>query len=211
MAHVPMTAEKRDTTRKSAARAMRRSGNIPAVLYGGGKEPVNLVVNTREVEKVLSHESINVLIDISVKDGEKTLAMIKEVQAATISRKLEHLDLLRISMDKKVDIKVPVIILNAEPIKKRGGVVQVILNDIELKCLPTNIPEEIVIDLADCEIGTSLHISDMPVLEGVEYVGDPSDPVVSVLTPKVKVETAGEGAEGAEGAEGEGEEGEKED
>lgn len=204
MAHVPVTAEKRDVKRKSATRAMRRAGNVPGVLYGGGKEPVNLVLNTRDMGKVLSHESVNVLIDITVKDGEKTLAMIKEIQSATISRELQHVDFLRISMDKKVEIKVPIHIENAEPIKKRGGVVQLILNEVAILCLPTNIPESITIDLAGSEIGTTLYISDLPVPEGVEFVSDVTDPVVSVLTPKVKIEggIAGEGEEGAEAAEG---------
>lgn len=185
MAHIAVTAEKRDGARKSAARQLRREGMLPASLYGGTEDPVKLKLKTRDVEKFLSHESRNVLLDITVVDGEKTLAMIKEVQSETISRRLQHIDFVRISADAKVAVSIPIHVINAEEVKKLGGLVQLIFNELEVLCLPDSIPEQIVVDIAGLKIGHTMNIGDLTPPEGAEFVAEEDEPVVSILTPKV--------------------------
>ncbi len=206
----------REEKGKGPMRRIREAGMVPAILYGGGSSPLPLKVEYNVVERVLAKQAKNPILDLDIEGlNEKTLAMFKDIQQETISSKILHLDLLRISMDEKVEIEVKIVLVNEETVRKSSGIVQQLLNKAVVSCLPMDIPENIELDLSEAEIGMSYKVSDLKVPEGVEFMLAEDDTVLSILAPKVEEEPVveegeeGEAEEGAEGEEGEAKEGEE--
>jgi len=203
MTNAKLTAQARDAKGKGAAREARRAGLVPAVIYGENKDPLKLKLNRREIDKLLAYEGSNVIIDLDIEgSSEKNLAMIKEIQYKPIAHVINHVDLIRISMDKKVHISVPLVIINDEGVKKKGGIIQQLVTEVTVECFPDKIPESIELDLADAELGYNYNVGDLKISEDFSLMDDEEEVLVSIVAPKDEVAAApAEGEEGAEGGE----------
>jgi large subunit ribosomal protein L25 len=196
MHEVTLTARRRQETGKQKAKKFRTGGQIPAVLYGHGKPAISLLIDSKELVPLFRLESReNVIINLELSDEKKKLkALLREVQTEPLQNALLHLDLQEISLTEKIKVHVPVIITGeADGVKNEGGSLEHILHSVEVACLPTDIPEKIVLDITPLKLGQSLHISDIK-LEKAEIHGDPTQPVVSVLAPRAAAEPTPEEA-----------------
>ena len=201
---VDIKANIRKTTGKGSARVLRRDGRIPAILYGAGKEPVMLSVERLEFEAIVRNQSTaNVLLNLSIKNGKTTkrTVMIKEMQIHPVSLDYLHLDFYEVAMDQKIRVEVPVVPVGHSVGVEHGGILQLVRRDIEVLCMPLNIPESFEVDITDLNIGDSLHVADLPVGEGVEILPDANLTVVTVVSPKMEIEVEEEVEEVEEGAE----------
>ncbi len=173
-----LQAEPREGGGKGAARRLRRQGMIPAVLYGADKDAVPLKLNANTVHKQLENEAFfSHILDIKV-GGEGTQAVLKALQRDPATDRIVHLDLLRVSSTQEITMHVPLHFINEEtcPGKKAGGVINHLLVDLEISCLPKDLPEFIEVDLGAMDIGDSLHLSELKIPEGVTVIAFQQDP-----------------------------------
>lgn len=195
---------------KSGAREIRKEGNVPAILYGKGTDPLSLVINPAQLKQALSTEAgENTLLEINVKNGEeeiKKLSLLREVQYDFITGKPIHLDFQALDMNKKIHVNVPVHIVGKAKGVKEGGILEEILREIPAECLPKDIPNSFEIDVTDLDIGNSIHISSLEVSEEVNILKEPEETIVTILAPKMEV--VAEAEEELEEVEGEAAEGE---
>ncbi len=209
-----LNATVRKTTGNSPARELRRGGFIPAVLYGPQTEPVLLSVNIRELEKILKKGNIgSIILNLVIQNGKKVTkpAMIKEFQSHPVSGNFLHIDFYEIDMQRKINVMIPVITKGISKGVELGGLLQIVRREIEVLCMPGDIPESIEIDITDLDIGDSVHIEEIPLGDNVEIPADVNFTVVTILSPKVEEieeEEEEEALEGEAEAETEGEAGE---
>jgi len=202
-----LKAEKRDETGKGAARKARERGEVPAVMYGLGGAPVSLLIKKEDLTDVLgSAAGTNVLLDLQVtsgKDKDNYLVMIKELQRHPFKEKLLHVDFLKVARDTKVSMRVPITITGEEESVglKEGGTLQHNLWEVEIECLPGDVPDHVFIDIADADIGDHLSVSDLNIPAGITVLADPGDVVLTLLAPRLIVEEEVEEAEGLEARE----------
>ncbi len=205
-----LVAEKRDATGKGVARKLRAGGRVPGVLYGHGAEPITLSMDSRDLSHVLhTGAGANVLVDLIV-DGSQHLAMPREIQRDLIHDRFIHIDFLAVSRDEKITVQVPVRVVGESPGVKAGGVVEHHLWDLQVECVPTDVPEAVEADISRLEIGMSLKVADLDPPPGCTILTEPDESVVAVVQPQAPVEEEeAEVAEGEELAEGEAAEGEE--
>ena len=209
MAEVKLVAEPREGTGKGVARKLRAAGRVPAVLYGHGMDSMALSVDSRDLYHVLhTGAGTNVLVDLVV-DGTEHLIIPRDVQRDHIHGRFIHVDLLAVRRDEKLHLTIPIRIVGESVGVKAGGVVEHRLWEIEVECLPTDVPEAIEADISALEIGMGLHVSDLVAPSGVTFLTSDEESVVAVAQPQMAVELEEEAAEGEEGAEGEAAEGEE--
>jgi len=199
-----------------AARVLRSKGQVPAVLYGPGTEPVLLSVSTLALEQVLKKSTAGeVLVNLTIQNGGTTnrTAMIREMQTHPVSRKFLHVDFYEIALDRKLRVGVPVITKGKSKGVELGGILQIVRREIEVLCLPLEIPDSIELDITDLDIGDAIHVQDIPLKEGLELPDDANFTVLTVASPMREEEPAKEAEEGAEleGEEAEKKESESED
>lgn len=204
-----LRAEPREGNGKGAARRLRRQGMIPAVLYGAGQDPMAIKLNANSVHRQLENEAFfSHILDVKV-DGHDTQAVLKALQRDPASDRIVHMDLLRVSSTQEITMHVPLHYINEEdcPGRKAGGVVNHLLVDLEISCLPKDLPEYIEVDMAAMDIGDSMHLSQLKIPEGVTVIAFAQDPdfdqaVVSVQhSQKFDEEEEALLAEGEEGLE----------
>jgi len=187
-----LNAEMRTETRKIQVKKLRNSGLVPAVCYANGKDAVTLKVNSKELYHVIHTKAgENVLITLKIAGGktqkEKTV-LIKELQVDPLKGHVIHVDFNEISLTKEIQVKVPVMTKGeAKNVTKEGGIVEHIIWEIEVECLPTSIPEKIQVDISEMSIGDTIHVKDLPIPEGVKVLNDP-ELVVFNGKPPVKEE-----------------------
>ena len=189
------------------SRRLRRTGLVPAVVYGRASEPTAVAVNARELHAALHTESgLNVVLTLDV-EGEQLTTLARELQRHPLRGDITHLDFIRISLTEKVEAEVGVD-FEGVPVGVRddGGIVETIRSSVTIEALPTAIPSGIELDISEMTIGDVLRVSDLPVIEGVEYLDDPETSLVTVSVPAAVVaeeeeEELPEGEEGVEGAE----------
>src|SRR5277367_4645771 len=188
---------------KGPARRTRMTGMVPAVLYGARKESISLAVNAKQVARILRSETgHNTIFTVQVTDGAAEKAMVKDWQVDPVSGKLLHVDLFRIAMDVKMRVRVPVHTFG-EPtgVKMQGGVFEMVTREVEVECLPGDIPEEFKVDVSDMTIGKQLRASDLPFDPAkVKLVSDPLRVIAHVVTLKKEEEPTPEAAVAAETA-----------
>ena len=208
-----LNAERRSDAGKGVARKLRAAGKIPAVLYGQGLDTTPLTVDSRELSHLL-HGSAgsNVLVDLVV-DGEQHLAIPREIQRDHIHARFVHVDFLAVSRTQTITVSVPVHETGEAVGVKEGGVVEHHLREVQIECLPQDVPDEIVIDISHVELGDMVHVSDLEPPKGVTILTSAEDAVLSVVTPaalRVEADLSVPGEEGVEApaAEGEAAEGE---
>lgn len=199
-----LAVEIRNATGKGVARKLRAVGVIPAVLYGHGKESISLTVNAKTLDTLLktSQAGLNTLIDL---EGEASVSgkvvLIKELQRHSVAGTLSHADFFEIDQSEKLHVQVPIKLEGTPAGVKVGGILEHMMREIDLECLPTAIPDSIEIDVSNMEQGDSLHVSDLVLPEGVETAVDPALPVAHVAIPKtVEEEEASLAQEGEEAA-----------
>jgi len=193
----------REERGKGPARRTRLTGMVPAVLYGGRKDSVSLAVNAKQVAKILRSETgHNTIFTVRVADGAEEKAMMKDWQVDPLSGALLHVDLLRIAMDVRMRVRVPVHTFG-EPqgVKMQGGVFEVVTREIEIECLPGDIPEEFKMDVTGLMIGKQLRAGEIPLdPEKMKLLTDPLRVIAHVVTLKKEEEPAPEAAVAAETA-----------
>ena len=208
-----MNAVVRDETGRHAIRRLRQAGQIPAVVYGGGASR-SLLIDANELAHHLEHEAFySHILTLNV-DGKKEPVVLRDIQRHPGKASILHIDLLRVSEDQKIKVHVPLHFIGQDEcigVKQEGGVVNHLQTDIEVSCLPKDLPEFIEVDISQLHLGHSLHLSDIAAPEGVRFVasshGDEADiAIVSVFRPRVVEEPVGE----EQPAEEEGEAGEAE-
>ncbi|MGR8931408.1 MAG: 50S ribosomal protein L25/general stress protein Ctc [Gammaproteobacteria bacterium] len=184
-------AEARDLSGSSAARAVRRQGKVPAVVYGGNEAPEMLTLDHNELLKHLAHEAVySHVLDLKV--GEKTeKAVLKQIQRHPAKAQILHVDFLRVDESHKLKVHVPLHFINeASSVGvKKGGVIGHAMTDVEIVCMPSALPEYIEVDMASVDLGSILHLSDLVLPAGVEILvlqqGVEHDlPVVQISKPK---------------------------
>lgn len=173
---------------KSGAREVRKEGNIPAILYGRGEDPVPLVVRPDELKRALSNNAgINTVLELEIDGSEppaKRFSMVKEVQRDPIKNRVIHLDFLAIDMKKSIRVKVPVTTLGRSEGERRGGMLEKLMRTIDLECLPSDIPDLIEIDVSSLDIGGFVDIGELELGEGVKPIRDGSEKVVQVIAQR---------------------------
>ncbi|MBU4561166.1 50S ribosomal protein L25/general stress protein Ctc [bacterium] len=186
MEKVNLEAKIREKVGKGSSGRLRRTGYIPAVLYGEKEEPQPLIVNTKDLEKALSTEAgENVIISLKVGDRPRTV-IVKELQTDPVRGDLLHVDLCQISLREKLKAAVPIEVRGEAPGVKEGGILQYRLREIEVECLPTEIPESIPVDIGGLGIGDSLHIKDLKITGDIKILMDKEETVVSIVPPTVE-------------------------
>lgn len=189
-----LKARTRAETGKGAARRIRAAGEVPAVMYGLGVEPQPLAVTREELQDVIHSESgLNVLIDLQVIDGkDKTdhLVMIKELQKHPFKERFLHVDFLKVARDEKVTMRVPITITGEEESigLKAGGTLQHNLWEVEVECLPADVPDHLYIDISAIDVGDHLNVGALKSPPGVTVLADPEDVVLTILAPRLVVE-----------------------
>ncbi len=225
-------AKPRQSGTKNDARRLRRSGQIPAVLYGAGLEPKTVIVDPKQIRRILNSETgHNSIFDLAVAgDSDAGKAMIVDWQFEPIKGALLHVDLKRIAMDQVLRVSVPIVLKGEAPgVKLEGGILEQVLREVEIECLPADIPGHIDVDVSNLNFGDSVRVSDLSIGDKIKILTDPNQTIVHVTAVKAEVvatpaaeaeaaaattaepevikkgkqETEGEAAEGGKGEKGE--------
>ena len=187
MEALELKAELREDKGKSYARKIRREGFLPCVLYGSDTETLPLAVKTKDLDKVIKRGGDNVLIKVKV-DGKEYNTLLREVQRHPVKDELLHADLYSISLREKLTTTVELQVVGDAPGAEEGGVLQQALREVEIECLPANIPDYIEVDVSNLHFGESMNAGDLDPSEGVEILTDPEETVVSVVAVREEVE-----------------------
>lgn len=183
-----LQAEVREETGKGVARKLRRAGLLPGVVYGKTRKSQPLIVDPIQLQNKMSG---NAIFDLTIVDDDKETketVMIKEVQRDPIKGDLLHIDFQHISMDEKISVSIPLSLKGDAPGVKEGGVLQQLLREVEIECLPADIPEELELNISDLHIGDSLMVSDLDVPEEIEIKTPLDEVIVTVVAPTELIE-----------------------
>jgi large subunit ribosomal protein L25 len=183
-----LEAQTREAGNKNAARRVRVAGKIPAVVYGAGKGTATVAVDPRQVLRILHSESgHNTIFDLAL-DSDRVKAMIVDWQFEPIKGKLLHVDLQRIAMDKKLTVTVPVILKGeAAGVKQEGGILEQILREIEIECLPADIPKSIEVDISHLTFGVEVRVKDIAHSDKLKFLTDSNQMIAHVTLVKEEV------------------------
>ncbi|MDF1795628.1 MAG: 50S ribosomal protein L25/general stress protein Ctc [Coxiellaceae bacterium] len=204
-----LNAETRANHGKANSRRLRRLENkMPAVVYGGGQDPVALTLSHKELSLALENEAMySHILTLNI-DGKAEKVVLKDLQRHPYKPVIMHADFLRIKAKEKLNMNVPIHYMNEEeaPGVKEGGVASHLMTEVEIRCLPANLPEYIEVNVAELAIDSSLHLSDIKLPEGVEFATELTDdsdqPIVSIHKPRAVSEETEASAEEGEAAEG---------
>jgi large subunit ribosomal protein L25 len=188
MKEIVINAKARDKLGKEHAKKLRKKGIIPAVVYGAETAPLSLEVEAKSFHALLrSGVGENVIITLNIddqKNGNRKV-LIREVQRDPVWGNILHVDFQQITLTKKLTLNVPIHLVGTPiGVQQDGGILQHVLRELEIECLPTDIPEKIEVDVSNLRIGDSIHVGDIR-LEGVELLSDPQGSIVSVVPPTV--------------------------
>jgi large subunit ribosomal protein L25 len=203
MATVSLNANSRDTTGKGAARTLRSQGQIPAVIYGHGRDPQPLALNARDLDKMLSHiQAESTVIEVTV-GGQTAKTLIREIQRHPIKRQILHVDFQALVAGEKVTVSIPIVLIGTpEGVRLGGGVLDQTLRELEIEVDPSNIPDHVELDITNMVIGDSMHVSDLSLPQGVEVLEDPETSVAVLAAPRAVIEEVAAVAEPVEGEAG---------
>jgi large subunit ribosomal protein L25 len=178
-----LQADRREGTGKGPARRLRMTGRVPAVFYGHDTEPISLSVDGRELLHLLhANAGTNLLVDLMI-DGKAHMAIAREIQRDHLHNRYVHVDFLAVSRSEKITVTVEVNGIGEPAGVKAGGVIEHHLREIEIACLPQDVPDAIDADITALELGDMLHVRDLVPPDGVEILSNPEDAVLSVITP----------------------------
>lgn len=189
MAAATLNAQPREQTGKGVARKLRREGRVPAIVYGHGDETRPLTIDAHELEKLLSTISVeNTLIDLKIEGTRKaTPALIREVQYHPVRSQVLHIDLYQVHAGEKIHLEIPIRLTGTPAgVREDGGILQEVLRELHVECLPKDIPEALEFDVSEMRIGDAVHVSDLSA-PNVRILND-ADLVVCTVTPPTVVE-----------------------
>ncbi|MDL2321504.1 50S ribosomal protein L25/general stress protein Ctc [Desulfosarcina sp. OttesenSCG-928-B08] len=186
METLSLKASPRDAVGNGPSRVLRRNGKIPAILYGAKIEPVKLAIEKTELEPVFKTGSVSQkLLNLEITNGSgNRRVMIKDVQRHPVSRRLLHLDLYEVAMDKKLRLMVPVVTTGKPIGVEMGGMLQIIRRELEVVCLPDRIPQAITIDVTAMDVGHSFHVKDLKLEDGIDVPAEVNFTILTVLGTK---------------------------
>lgn len=204
MSDTVLVAESGRATGSANSRRLRRDDSIPAVVYGQGMEPISITVARRDLRIALSGTAgMNTVLDLTV-DGTVYPAIVKEIQRHPVRRTVQHVDFIQINLSEEITVQVPVRLEGeAKEVEQNNGFVDLVMNEMEITTTPRSIPDEIVVDISDLTMDSTVTVGDIDLPAGVIATADPDLPVVTVVTMRTPVLDAEDAA--AEAAEAEAE------
>ena len=190
---IEISARKREAQGTGASRRLRRSGKVPGIIYGGDKAPINIELEHQDLFLNLRNEKFHASILTLALDGSKEQVLLRAVNMHPFKMQVQHIDFQRVSKDKKIHMKVPLHFVNAEKspgVKEQAGVVNHVMNELDIVCFPDDLPEFVEVDLGNLSVGHSLHIRDVPMPKGVELAlhKDENPVVATVVVPALVTE-----------------------
>jgi len=199
MKEVFLSADNREIVSKGKLAAFRRSGKVPAVFYGKGMEPKSISIDMKDFLSIIETNGLNSVITLDFKKDKQT-SIVKNLQRDVISQEPIHIDFQYISLQDSIEVLVPIHLEGvADGVKNFGGLMEIILREVKVKCLPTNIPKMIAVDVSSLNIGQGITVEQLPETEGIEYLTDPSTLIAHIVAIKEEeVKPAEEAAVGAQ-------------
>jgi large subunit ribosomal protein L25 len=191
MAEITLEVAAREKRGKGAAGRLRREGKVPAVIYGGGREPVAITVDQKEITELVAkseHGARSIFLLSLAGTDQKRHVMLKEVQVDPIKGGMTHIDFVRVVMDQKIRTTVPVHVVGlADGVKNHGGILEFQVRDVHVECLPGAIPDSIDVDVSPLGVHDVIRISDLAIPEGVQILEDRERVVISIGVPRAEV------------------------
>ena len=182
---IEINARKREAQGTGASRRLRRMGKVPGIIYGGDKDAVNIEMEHQDLFLNLRNEKFHASILTLALDGAKEQVLLRAVNMHPFKAQVQHIDFQRVSKDKKIHMKVPLHFVNAEKspgVKEQGGVVNHVMNELDIVCFPDDLPEFIEVDLGGLSVGNSLHVRQLGLPKGVELAMHKNeDPVIATV------------------------------
>ena len=190
---IEISARKREAQGTGASRRLRRLGRVPGIVYGGDKEAITIELDHKDLYQSLRNEKFHASILTLALDGTPEQVLLRAVNMHPFRAQVQHIDFQRVSKDKKIHMKVPLHFVNAEQspgVKEQGGVVNHVLNELDIVCFPDDLPEYVEIDLGNLAVGHSLHVREVPLPKGVELSlhKDENPVVATVVVPALVTE-----------------------
>ena len=191
MSTATLSATLRSESGKGAARALRRAGSVPAVIYGHKRQPMSLAVPTRELERLLERVSAETtVVELSI-DGKVSRTLIREIQKHPFKKQLVHVDFLELVAGEMITVNVPLVIVGVSVgVRSFGGILDQTMRELEVTVDPSSIPNHIDVDVSELGVGDSIHVRDLKLPAGVTVLDDPDASVVVVAAPKVNATDA---------------------
>jgi large subunit ribosomal protein L25 len=186
-----LAAEEREALGKQKTVKFRKNGRIPGVLYGEGKPVEHITVNAHDFSHFVLKHGLGKLISLDIQKGKKTIkeqVLIKECQRHPLKGTILHVDFFRVAMDHPVTVKVPVHITGEEKRSRDGAILEVVVHELEVSCLPANIPDRIMVDVSKLSLGAGLHVKDIVMPDGVKSLTPAEEVVVLAASPTVTAE-----------------------
>lgn len=181
-----LKATLREERGKGAARRLRRSGRIPAVIYGHGEDTRPLAVDAGELDRLFARISVeNTLLDVEIEGEGEVKALVREVQTHPFKPEVLHVDFYQVHAGEQITLDVPIRIVGSSEGVREGGILEQPMHDIEVSCVPGAIPEAIEVDVTELQVGDSIHVRDLTLPEGVETAVDPDRTLCAVVPPSV--------------------------
>lgn len=200
MQTIQLESKKREVASHGRLNLLRRSGELPCVVYGGSKSTEAISVNGKLMFQILKEHGTNVIVNLMV-NGKPDTALVKDVQRDPISHKIVHVDFQRISMKEKIEVSVPIHVKGEAPgVKLSGGILEHILRELRIRCLPMDIPTALDVDVSSLQITQSIKVKDMQLPSGLEVLTDKEQIVVNIVSPTVLEETTPAAAAAVPGA-----------
>jgi large subunit ribosomal protein L25 len=198
---IEISARKREAQGTGASRRLRRLGRVPGIVYGGDKDPINIELDHKDLFFNLRNEKFHASILTLAMDGSKEQVLLRAVNMHPFKAQVQHIDFQRVSKDKKIHMKVPLHFVNAEKspgVKEQGGVVNHVLNELDIVCFPDDLPEFVEIDLGSLAVGHSLHVREVALPKGVELsLHKDENPVLATVVVPALVTEEEEAAQAA--------------
>lgn len=199
MADIVLQGELRSETGKGVARRLRREDRIPAVIYGGkSQESQAIAVSGKDLRRAMAEGALGRLVKLDLGQGGSRTALAKDMQVDPVRGDILHVDFHEVALDEAVQVQVPLVLVGEDERENDGGLLTLIVRELKVSCLPTDIPEHLEVSVAGLAIGDTVHVRDLTPPAGVEIVDDPDTVVLTVAAPAVAA-----GPEEAEGEEGE--------
>lgn len=192
---ITVQAKPRQPGTKNQARRVRKAGMVPATVYGAGKPPASISLDPKEIAQILRSKSgHNTIFELQM-DGENAMAMIVDWQNEPIKGSLLHVDVKRIAMDKKLTVSVPILLAGeAFGVKTEGGILEQVLREIEIECLPSDIPDSIEVNVSELKSGQNLRVKDLPHVGSIAFLTEEDEVVAHIVHIKEVAETTPEAA-----------------
>lgn len=184
-----LSAVVREGIGKEKVSKLRQDGQIPGVLYGEGAENQNITLNAHELNQLFSKNGTGKLITLNLQKGKsaaKENVLVKEFQRHPVKGNIIHIDFLRVNMEHSVNVHVPVHMFNEEKRAKDGAILELLLHEVEISCLPGNIPDRLNVDVSKLTLGTVIHVKDLVLPEGTKCLNAPEEPVIMASAPTVE-------------------------